>query len=296
MLNRDTEQSLGVLQLSVYFTGKAAVSSSQPVSIKAEPSGVASPSPQPGTSGACKAENKELVAGSVPPCPGKAAVSSSQPVTSQPVSIKAEPPDVARPSPQPGTSGACKAENKEVVAGSVPPCPGKAAVSSSQPVSIKAKPSGVASPSPQPGTSGACKAENKELVAGSVPPCPGKAAVSSSQPVTSQPVSIKAEPSGVARSSPQPGTSGPCKAENKDVEQELVVRIPLSLVCLPGEAAVSSQPVSIKAETSGVARPSPQPGTSEPSKAQNRDVEQELVLGSAPPSPGLKTKRSIIPL
>ncbi|KAL8206470.1 UNVERIFIED_CONTAM: hypothetical protein K2H54_004651 [Gekko kuhli] len=53
-----------------------------------------------------------------------------------------------------------------------------------------------------------------------------------------------------------------------------------------GEAAVSSQPVSSKAETSGVASPSLQPGTSGPRKTMNQDVEQELVLGSIPPCPG----------
>ncbi|KAL8206465.1 UNVERIFIED_CONTAM: hypothetical protein K2H54_004529 [Gekko kuhli] len=73
MVSRDTEQSLGVSQLSIDFTGEASVSP-QPVSIKAETSGVASPSPQEGTSGPCKAENQdveqELVLGSAPPCPG----------------------------------------------------------------------------------------------------------------------------------------------------------------------------------------------------------------------------------
>ncbi|XP_015280777.1 PREDICTED: uncharacterized protein LOC107122248 [Gekko japonicus] len=100
------------------------------------------------------------------------------------------------------------------------------AAASSQPVKRKAKKSGVASSSSQTGMSGTHKDKNrvkKKLVLGSLPPCPGEAAVSS------QPVSIKAETSDVASPSLQPGTSGPCKAENEDAEQELVVSIPLSL-------------------------------------------------------------------
>ncbi|XP_015261558.1 PREDICTED: nascent polypeptide-associated complex subunit alpha, muscle-specific form-like [Gekko japonicus] len=278
--NKDVEQELVAGGIPP-CPGEAAVSS-QPVTFKAETSDVAGPSPQPGTSGPCKAENKdveqELVAGSIPPCPGEAAGSS------QPVSIKAETSDVASPGPQPGTSGPCKAENKDVeqelVLGSVPPCPGEPAVSS-QPVSIKVETSDVASPSPLLGTPGPCNAENEdvkqELALGSVPPCPGEAAVSS------QPVSIKAETSDVASPGPQPGTPGPCKAENEDVKQELALG---SVPPCPGEAAVSSQPVSIKAETSDVASPSPQPGTPGLCKAENEDVKQELALGSVPPCPG----------
>ncbi|XP_077157449.1 uncharacterized protein LOC143819563 isoform X3 [Paroedura picta] len=281
-VKHQNEDQKPVTESFVPCTGEGAVSSA-PVSIKAESSEVAIPSPQPGTSRPCKVENQDeeqkLVAGSASPCPGEGAVSSP------PVKIKAETSEVAVPSPQPGTSGPCKVENQDeeqkLVAGSASPSPGEGAVSS-PPVSIKAESSEVAIPSPQPGTSRPCKVENQDeeqkLVAGNAFPCPGEGAVSS------PPVSIKAETSEVAIPSPQPGTSRPCKVENRDEEQKLVAG---SASPCPGEGAVSSPPVSIKAETSEVAIPSPQPGTSGPCKVEN----QELVAGSVSPCPKQEAPR-----
>ncbi|KAL8206475.1 UNVERIFIED_CONTAM: hypothetical protein K2H54_004754, partial [Gekko kuhli] len=92
--------------------------------------------------------------------------------------------------------------------------------------------------------------------------------------VRSQPVSSKAKKSGMARPSPQTGTSGTRKAKNRVKKKKVLESVPPG----PGEAAVSSQPVSIKAETSDVANPSPQPGTSGPCQAEDKGVEQKLIV------------------
>ncbi|XP_077157443.1 uncharacterized protein LOC143819562 isoform X2 [Paroedura picta] len=343
--------------------GEAAVSS-QPVSSKAETSGVGRPSPRPATPGPCKAKNRgvkqQLVLGNSPPRPGLADVSSHlvgskaetsvvahpwiQPGTPAPsklkirglkqklitgsvppcpgeatVSIKAETSGLAHPSPQTATSGPCKAKirgvKQKLVAGSVPPRP---AALSSQPVRSKAEISGVARP--QAATSGPSKArirgvKQKQAVPGNVPPLPGKAVVSSkaessgveesqgvaqkvvlggvppcqkAAAVSSQPVRSKAETSGLAPPSPQTATSGPSKAKIQGVKQ----KVPGSVPPLPGKAAVCPQPVSSKAETFGVARPSPQTATSRLCKAKIRGVKQKLVDGSISSCSGEATVHS----
>ncbi|XP_048364950.1 uncharacterized protein LOC125439779 isoform X3 [Sphaerodactylus townsendi] len=136
-------------------------------------------------------------------------------------------------------------------------------------VSCEAEQSSVASPSLQQGTSENQDVEEK-LVPGDIPPRPGGAAVSP------QPVSIKAEISGEACPSPQPGTSGTIKVEKQDEELKLVSGSALDPCS--GGAAVSPQPVSIKAEISGEAGPSPPPETSRTCKTEKQD--EELVSES----------------